>query len=143
MRNCGHDSVLKIKLGKLIMVLTCIAKFAIFVIEIISLSSKGLLRINLLSLAEEGIGGIGLHKIEHLSEIKNLVSLNTFWAQHLLAELGLLRSQATLRINLLSINEEGIGGIRLNKTEHLCEIQNLVFMDTSRCTSFLLYGCCV
>jgi len=51
-----------------------------------SLSSKGLLRIDLLSLVEEGIGGIGLHKIEHLSEIKNLVSLNTFWAQHLLAE---------------------------------------------------------
>jgi len=43
----------------------------------------------------------------------------------------------------LSLMEEGIGGIRLNKTEHLCEIQDLVFMDTSRCTSFLLYGCCV
>ena len=36
----------------------------------------------------------------------------------------------------LSLNKEGIGGIRLNKTEHLCEIQNLVFIDTSRCTSF-------
>ena len=61
----------------------------------------------------------------------------------MLAELGVLRSQATLRMEPLSLNEEGIGGIRLNKTEHLCEIQNLVFIDTSRCTSFLLYGCCV
>ncbi len=59
------------------------------------------------------------------------------------AELGVLSSQATLRMELLTLIEEGLGGIRLNKTEHLCEIQNLVFIDTSRCTSFLLYGCCL
>ncbi|KZR61225.1 hypothetical protein PMIT1306_02005 [Prochlorococcus sp. MIT 1306] len=61
----------------------------------------------------------------------------------MLAELGVLRSQATLRMESLSLMEEGIGGIRLNKIEHLCEIQDLVLIDTSRCTSFLLYGCCV
>ena len=61
----------------------------------------------------------------------------------MLAELGVLRSQATLRMELLDLIEEGIGGSRLNKTEHLCEIQNFVLIDTSRCTSFLLYGCWV
>ena len=30
----------------------------------------------------------------------------------------------------LGLNEEGIGGIRLNKAEHLCEIQNLVSLYT-------------
>ena len=48
----------------------------------------------------------------------------------MLAELGVLRSQATLGMEPLSLNEEGIGGIRLNKTEHLCEIQNLVSLYT-------------
>ncbi|ABM79715.1 Conserved hypothetical protein [Prochlorococcus marinus str. MIT 9303] len=48
----------------------------------------------------------------------------------MLAELGVLRSQATLRMEPLSLSEEGIGGIRLNKTEHLCEIQNLVSLYT-------------
>ena len=33
-------------------------------------------------------------------------------------------------MELLSLNEEGIGGIRLNKTEYLCEIQNLVSLYT-------------
>ena len=50
----------------------------------------------------------------------------------MLAELGVVRSQATLRMEPLGLIEEGIGGIRLNKTEHLCEIQNLVSMYTFR-----------
>lgn len=59
-----------------------------------SLSRKGLLRIDLLSLVEEGIGGIGLHKIKHLCEIRNLVSLNTIWAEHLLAKVVVIGGKA-------------------------------------------------
>ncbi len=48
-----------------------------------------------------------------------------------------------LLLELLSLEDETVSGIRMHKIENLCATPDLVYLDTSRYATFLLYGPCL